>query len=161
MQMTRYTDYSFRVLLYLSFNKDRIVTISEISEFYHISRHHLVKVVHNLSCKSYIKSSRGKGGGLMLARPPELINVGVVVRDTEPNFNLAECFQDETCDCQVKSNCGLKSIFSKAADRFMETLNEYTLADIMLDNILMENIIHIEPSLKSKSMKSYELTSVS
>jgi len=132
MQLTLYTDYSLRVLVYLSMNSNRSATISEIAEFYAISRNHLVKVVHNLSLKKYINSSRGKGGGLRLADDPSNINLGSVIRDTEPNFHTADCLNTTTItNCKIEPICHLKSIFSIATDRFLHTLDEYTIADII------------------------------
>lgn len=131
MQLTLYTDYSLRVLIYLSMHKDRSATISEIAEFYQVSRNHLVKVVHNLSLKNYINSTRGKGGGLRLARDASEIIVGSVVRDTEPNFNIVECFADNADPCTVEPVCTLKSILGQATNNFLKTLDSYTIADML------------------------------
>ena len=148
MQLTRYTDYSFRVLIYLSLHKDRSATISEIADFYQISRNHLVKVVHNLSVKNYLNSSRGKGGGLKLARSPELINVGSVVRDTEPNFYAAECFNNEPSNCSIEVICHLKNILAEATEHFLDTLGKYTIADIITDKISSDAAIELDPEIK-------------
>jgi len=131
MQLTLYTDYSLRVLIYLSIHKDRSATISEIAEFYQVSRNHLVKVVHNLSLKSYINSTRGKGGGLRLAREASDIVVGAVVRDTEPNFNIVDCFGENADPCTVEPVCALKSILGQATNDFLHTLDQYTIADML------------------------------
>ncbi len=135
MQLTLYTDYSLRVLVYLSLHQDDSSTISEIADFYQISRNHLVKVVHNLSLKNYINSARGKGGGLRLARPPIEIDVGAVIRDTEPNFDIVECFSEEPNAkvCNIEPICKLKSILGKAMNNFLDTLDNYTIADIIKD----------------------------
>jgi len=135
MQLTLYTDYSLRVLVYLSLHEDDSSTISEIADFYQISRNHLVKVVHNLSLKNYINSTRGKGGGLRLARSPAEIEVGAVIRDTEPNFDVVECFSKEPNAkvCNIEPICKLKSILGKAMDSFLNTLDNYTIADVIKD----------------------------
>jgi len=148
MQLTRYTDYSLRVLIYLSLNRERSSTISEIAEYYKISRNHLVKVVHNLSLKKYINSSRGKGGGLKLAHNPGDIIVGSVVRDTEPNFHIAECFNEVHDDCSVESICQLKNILSTAASNFLNTLDGFTVADIIADGPQAEAAVELDPTLK-------------
>lgn len=148
MQLTRYSDYSLRVLIYLSLNHNRSSTISEIADFYKISRNHLVKVVHNLSLKKYINSSRGKGGGLKLAYHPEDIIVGAVIRDTEPNFNIAECLNQIHEDCSVESICQLKNILRLAADNFLHTLDGYTVADIIADTTKSDRTIKLDPALK-------------
>ena len=97
MQLTQYTDYSLRVLIYLSQKQQgELATISEIADFYSISRNHLVKVVHNLATYGFIQTMRGKNGGMCLARPAAEIGIADVVRKTEPNFDIAECFNKES-----------------------------------------------------------------
>jgi len=131
MQLTLYTDYSLRVLLYLALNPDRRCTISEISEAYGVSRNHLVKVVHNLAKDGWITTTRGKSGGMMLALPPEQIRLGAVVRQTEPHMNLLECFDKETNTCPIIDACALKRLLYQARRYFMQVLDDHTLADVM------------------------------
>ncbi|MGE0226048.1 MAG: Rrf2 family transcriptional regulator [Acetobacteraceae bacterium] len=131
MQLTLYTDYSLRVLIYLGLRRDRLSTVSEIAQGYGISRNHLVKVVHNLSTLGFIHSLRGKGGGLSLARAPELINIGDVVRHAEANFNIVECFDGRQLNCPITPVCRLKGALSDATDAFLGVLDGYTLADVL------------------------------
>jgi Rrf2 family nitric oxide-sensitive transcriptional repressor len=131
MRLTLYTDYSLRVLLYLAFNKDRLVTISELADFYKISRNHLVKVVHNLGLSGHILTIRGKHGGLRLARPPDEIIIGEVVRRTEPDFELLECFSPTEDHCVITHTCGLKHVLFDARNTFLGMLDQYTLADVV------------------------------
>ena len=157
MQLTLYTDYSLRVLVYLSLNQDRSATISEIADFYQVSRNHLVKVVHNLSLKKYIISTRGKGGGLRLSRKPQLINIGAVVRDTEPNFHVVECFNSESPNsCSVEPLCQLKGILGKATSQFLSTLDAYAISDILNDNLDNVNIVELDPQLQKILMQNTE-----
>jgi Rrf2 family transcriptional regulator, nitric oxide-sensitive transcriptional repressor len=130
MRLTLYTDYSLRVLLYLAYNKDKTVTITELADFYRISRNHLVKVVHELGLSGYILTSRGKHGGIRLARPAEEIVIGEVVRETEPDFNLLECFDPATDQCVITKSCSLKGALFEARAAFVGTLDKYTLADV-------------------------------
>jgi len=127
MQLTRYTDYSLRVLMYLAINPDRLVTISEISEAYAISRNHLVKVVHELGARGYIHTQRGKLGGISLGGPPEDINIGDVVRHTEKTLDVVNCTAPA---CPILSACDLMSVLFEARDSFLAVLDRYTLADI-------------------------------
>lgn len=129
IQLTRYTDYSLRVLLYLSLNDDG-ATISEIASRYGISRNHLVKVVHNLSLLGYIKTSRGRGGGLKLALPPDEINLGRIVRQVEPHFVIVECLCDGGGRCPITPVCELRGVIRAAREAFMDVLNSYTLASL-------------------------------
>ena len=132
MHITRYTDYSLRVLIYLALQQERLVTIQQIADSYDISKNHLMKVVHQLTLKGYIESVRGKNGGLRLHRRPEDINIGVVVRETEQDMNLVECFSSGN-QCCITPVCGLKNILAEALRAFLNTLDQYTLADILTE----------------------------
>lgn len=144
MQLTLYTDYSLRVLVYLGLKTDELATISEIAGAYGISRNHLVKVVHNLSSQGYIDAIRGKGGGLRLSRPPEQITIGDVVRHTEPNFDLVECFnQDDPGACPINSMCILKGTLGKAFGAFMAVLDDVTLADVLSNRQDLARPLHV------------------
>jgi len=129
MRLTQYTDYSLRVLIYLAHKKEVNVTISELADFYQISRNHLVKVVHNLGLNGYILTIRGKNGGLKLAHPPLEIIIGDVVRSMEPDFDLLECFNPEEDKCVITHSCALKSVIFNARDIFLQELDKHTLAD--------------------------------
>ena len=129
MRLTLYSDYSLRVLLYLSRKEGETATITELAEYYKISRNHLVKVVHNLGLLGFISTSRGKHGGIRLARPASDITVGEVVRQTEPDFDLLECFNPETDHCVITQSCHLKSVLFEARSAFLNVLDRQTLAD--------------------------------
>jgi Rrf2 family transcriptional regulator, nitric oxide-sensitive transcriptional repressor len=129
MQLTLYTDYSLRVLIYLSRMPTPTATISEISEFYNISRNHLVKVVNHLVLLGFIVSRRGKGGGIKLARKPEQIGIGEIVSKTEPNFHMVECFNEKTNQCVITGTCQLKGIINQGMQAFFKVLKNYTLVD--------------------------------
>ncbi len=131
MQLTLHTDYSLRVLLYLAARPDRRVTISELAEAYQISRNHLVKVVHRLSQHGWITTMRGKSGGMHLAFPPEQINIGTVVRQTEPHMHLLECFDKQNNTCSISPICKLKRVLYQARRAFMDVLDSHTLADAL------------------------------
>lgn len=126
-----YTDYSLRVLLYLAYKNDQMVTITELADFYKISRNHLVKVVHNLGIQGYILTTRGKKGGLRLGHPANEIVIGDVVRKMEPDFDLLECFNKVTDHCVITNICSLKSVLIGARDDFLGTLDQYTVADAL------------------------------
>lgn len=130
MQLTQYTDYSLRVLIYLSLRKpEELATITDISTFYGISRNHLVKVVHNLANQGFIQTIRGKHGGMRLARPAANISIGEVIRQTENHFDIAECFDKITNNCAITPVCALKSILAEARSGFFQVLDRYTIAD--------------------------------
>ncbi len=131
MQLTQYTDYSLRVLIYLARKTEGLATVSEIADYHDISRNHLVKVIHNLATKGFILTTRGRNGGMVLSRPPAKIILGDVIRNTEPNFDIAECFNNVNNCCVITPNCGLKSIFREAQMGFITAMDKYTLADAM------------------------------
>jgi len=130
VRLTLYTDYSLRVLLYLATKPDELGTITEISDFFNISRNHLVKVVHNLGMLGFIITVRGKNGGIKLSRPPEKISISEVVKSTEPDMDILECFNPETDHCVISPTCKLKSVLYDARTAFVDTLGQYTLADM-------------------------------
>ncbi|MCF7965582.1 MAG: Rrf2 family transcriptional regulator [Methylobacter tundripaludum] len=130
MQLTQFTDLSLRLLIYLArLPEPGMATISEIAEYYQISRNHLVKVANSLANQGFIMTTRGKGGGIQLARPAYTIGVGEVVRLTELNMNLVECFDATTNQCRLTRNCFLKATLYEAQRAFMAVLDKYTLAD--------------------------------
>lgn len=138
MQLTLYTDYSLRVLVYLAQTHGESATITEIADFYRISRNHLVKVVHNLGNEGLIITTRGKHGGLRLARDPETIAIGEVVRRTEPNFNLVECFDPQKKNnCVITASCSLKNMLYQANKAFLDLLDAYTLADVTAGKVAL------------------------
>lgn len=130
MKLTAFTDYSLRVLMYLATDTSRRVTISEISKSFGISENHLVKVVHFLGKQGWIETVRGKGGGILLAKPALQVNVGQVVRDTEGAAVPAECFSEGGGRCVIDGCCNLKGVLAEAVRAFYAVLDQYTLEDI-------------------------------
>lgn len=128
MRLTLHTDYALRVLLYLAAHEAQRCSIGEIAQGYGISRNHLMKVVHVLGRGGFIKTVRGRGGGFQLARAPTEINVGMVVRYTETDLQLADCGT-----CAIKRACGLTGVLGEAMAGFLAVLDRYSLADIARD----------------------------
>jgi Rrf2 family nitric oxide-sensitive transcriptional repressor len=131
MQLTMFSDYALRVALYLATHQDELVSVPEVSRAYGISSAHLTKVAQRLTELGLVEAVRGRGGGLRLARAPEQIGVGALVRATEPHFDLVECFDPETNTCPISAACGLKGALEKARRAFLEVLDGYTLADFV------------------------------
>jgi Rrf2 family nitric oxide-sensitive transcriptional repressor len=132
VQLTRFTDYSLRVLIHLGNHPDAHATVAGIAEEFGISRHHLTRVVHQLGLRGYLETVRGKGGGFKLARRPESIRIGDVVRDMEPGFELAECFRPGESACSLLPACALKPALAEAGRAFLASLDRFTLADLLL-----------------------------
>lgn len=129
MHITRYTDYSLRVMIYLALRPGERATIRAMAGAYAISRNHLTKVVHQLQLLGYLDTLRGPGGGVVLARAPDEINIGRVVREMEPDMDLVSCFTDPQL-CVISDHCRLQSMMGEALNAFLLTLDQYTLADI-------------------------------
>lgn len=148
MQLTLYTDYALRTLIYLALTNDT-ATITEIADRYNISRNHLVKVVHNLGKLGYITTTRGRQGGLRLAHAPSKINIGEVVRRTEPNFHLVECFDREKDACAITPGCRLKGVLNEAFHAFTDVLDRYTLEDITRNKKQLRELLTMTGTVSS------------
>lgn len=140
MRLTDYTDYCLRTLMYLAAHRDKLVTIQEIADAYGISKSHLMKVAHQLGQAGMIETVRGRGGGLRLGRAPEDINIGAVVRDSEPDFAMVECFGRREDGCALSAACGLKDVLRRATEAYLGVLGEVTLADLMQDSTSLRRL---------------------
>ena len=131
MRLTTFTDYCLRVLMYVAIRDGAAVTIDEVAEGYGISRNHLMKVVFRLGQLGYLSTARGRGGGMRLAKPPNEINHGMLIRQTEEGLALVECFQQAEVVCAIAPGCRLKGVLGEALDAFLAVLDGYTLADLL------------------------------
>ncbi len=132
MHLTAHSDYSLRVLMYLASHDGTRNTIRDVAGFYGISRNHLMKVVQRLVQERFIVATRGKGGGLALARAASKITVAEVIRAAEPDLDLVECFRRSENRCAITRRCRLKGVLVEARRAFMGVLEGYTLADLAL-----------------------------
>jgi len=141
MKLTGFTDYSLRVLIYLAARPKQRATIAEISRAFGVSENHLVKVVHFLGKNGWLANMRGKGGGLELAMPPELVEIGQVVRATEGTSVVAECFSEGDHGCVIAGNCRLQGVLGRALDAFYGVLDRYSLADLVENRQALARIL--------------------
>ncbi|MCF2948316.1 Rrf2 family transcriptional regulator [Paraglaciecola aquimarina] len=131
MQLTRYTDYGLRTLIYLALlPQGRLASIDEISGIYDISRNNLNKIVHQLGKANIIHTKRGKGGGFYLSLPPEQVNIGEIIELLENTLQLVEC---KTPPCKIFPSCKLKGILAEASQAFINSLKTYNLSDLIHD----------------------------
>jgi Rrf2 family transcriptional regulator, nitric oxide-sensitive transcriptional repressor len=145
MRLTTYTDYSLRVLIFLGIKRNELVTIKQISDHYGISNNHLLKVVHQLGLLGFVETVRGRNGGLRLARPASEIVIGDVVRKMEQDMVLVQCFDDEGAShCRILSACVLKGAFAKALQAFLDVLDQYTLADLVVPQSRLAQLLQLE-----------------
>ncbi|KMY46205.1 Rrf2 family transcriptional regulator [Bacillus sp. FJAT-27916] len=129
MRLTSYTDYSIRVLMYLSADTHKLVNIKDIAAAYGISKNHLTKIIYHLGKLGYIETIRGRNGGIRLAIDPMDINIGELVRKTEEDFAIVECFTSDD-HCPISPVCSLRSILNQALLAFIGVLDAYSLEDI-------------------------------
>ncbi|MBA4176214.1 MAG: Rrf2 family transcriptional regulator [Leptothrix sp. (in: Bacteria)] len=132
MQLTKWTDYSLRVLMHCAVHEGRTaaVSIAEIEQAHRISRSHLNKVVMALAAQGFLETRRGRGGGLRLLRPAADTTVGEVVRRTETDLNLLECFDAASNACRLAGGCRLEALVHEARARFLGVLDGVSLADL-------------------------------
>ncbi|MBD3848870.1 Rrf2 family transcriptional regulator [Bosea sp. SSUT16] len=131
MRLTDFSDYSLRLLMYAAAQQARLITIEETAEVYGISRAHLMKVANQLTRAGFLRAVRGRSGGLALAKLPERIRLGDVLRVTEPDFALVECFRADN-GCLITPRCRLRGVLGEALAAFIDILDRHTLADLML-----------------------------
>lgn len=143
MRLTKVSDYSLRVLIYLAAHAERPVSIGEISRAYGVSSHVLVKAVQPLIEDGMVASVRGRRGGLRLNRAPERINVGALLRRTESTWDVVECFNRATNTCPIEPACGLKGALRRAQRAFLGVLDEYTLADLLPRSREVKQLLYV------------------
>lgn len=132
MRLTKFSDYSLRVLMFAASKGEDLATIEETARLYGISRAHLKKVVLLLTREGFLRGLRGRSGGFSLARPADEINLGQLLRVTEPDFGLVECFLPGN-QCHITRRCRLPGIVNEALASFLATFDRHTLADILLE----------------------------
>jgi Rrf2 family nitric oxide-sensitive transcriptional repressor len=130
MRLAEYTDYALRVLMYCAAHPDRLVTIAELAERHGVSKNHLMKIVNHLGHQGLLRTTRGRGGGVALLRKPSEIRVGEVVRTSETDLRMVECFDASTNTCLLTPTCRLKRVFDSALRAYLNELDKATLADL-------------------------------
>ena len=146
MKLTLHTDYALRMLIFLAVHDEKSVTVAHVAATYGLSRNHLLKVAHNLGRLGYVKTTRGRAGGIALTRAPRDINIGAVVRAAEDNLALVECLSEEGGACVITPACRLKGVVRKGVEAFLAVFDEYTLADLAGNRSMLEELLVIPPS---------------
>lgn len=131
MRLAEYTDYTLRVLMYCAARPHQRVTITELADYHGVSRNHLMKIVTDLGRQGVLETTRGRGGGLRLLKDPARLRIGDVVRASETDFRLVECFDPESNQCSLSPTCRLKGLFNAALGAYFRELDGMTLADIV------------------------------
>lgn len=131
MQLSKFSDYSFRALIYLAKNNERLCTVDELANKLNTSEYHMKKVIYHLAKTNYIISIKGRTGGLKIGLKPEEINLGDILKISENNLNILECFNNSNNCPLISSECQLKQITTKALEQFIKEFSNYTLADLL------------------------------
>lgn len=141
MKLTKYADLSLRLLMYLAMRQGEPATIQEVSDRFAVSKNHMVKISHQLTKAGLIESTRGRNGGVCLARPPESITVEEALRATENNFDLVECFDATQNRCVISEVCKLNGILGAARAAFFDVLRQVSLADLVKNSKALEKCL--------------------
>jgi len=140
--------------MFLALKGDGLATIAEVAKAYGISKNHLMKVAHQLGVAGYVETVRGKGGGLRLARQPQDIVIGEVVRRTEPDMTLVPCFAPDDASCTILPRCALRGVLSKARDAFLSSLDEHTLADLVRPRAPLRKLLSFNPEIRTAAVRT-------
>lgn len=143
MQLTQFTDYSLRALIYIASKKD-ITTINEIVEAYGIKKNHMTKIIHHLAKLNIIKTSRGKKGGIEIASNPATLNLKTLLDMLEPHFDIVPCFSQLKQNCCIAPSCRLKHVLYEARQAFMHVLERYSLADMISNPVELRMLLNIQ-----------------
>jgi len=143
MRLTRFTDYALRTLIYVGVRSPELCSIREVSVRYGLPQSHLTKVVHELGRMGYLETVRGRGGGIRLGRDAARINLGELVRRTEPDFNIVQCFGPGQGRCCIEPVCALGPILEEALEQFLGVLDRHSLEDLLASKRLLAELLSI------------------
>jgi len=144
MRMTLHTDYALRMLMMLGIRDGEPVTVQQVAESHGLSRNHLLKVALNLRNMGVITATRGRAGGIALARRPEDINIGEIVRATEDDLALVECMKTGGA-CLLSPACWLKGVVREALQAYLSVFDRYSLADLIQNKEQLGLLLQMEP----------------
>ena len=146
MKLTQYSDLGLRLLMYLALRYGKAATIREVSVRFAVSKNHMVKISHQLTKSGLVESTRGRNGGVRLARPPENISVEEALYATEDNFDLVECFGANN-RCVITDVCKLSGVLDNAREAFFGVLRKVSLADLVKSGKTFEKSLMPYPEL--------------
>lgn len=143
MKLTLHTDFALRMLIYLAINRNRPSRVADVADSYGISHNHLLKVAFRLGRLGYLTTLRGRSGGIALARDPEEINLGEVVRHMEDDLALVDCMRVDGGRCAIAPACRLKGVVKMAVDAFLSVFDAYSLADIAGNREILAELLDL------------------
>jgi Rrf2 family nitric oxide-sensitive transcriptional repressor len=144
MRLSQHSDYAFRLLIYVAVREPALATVAEIAARFELSATHLQKVVQTLAAHGYVDTTRGRSGGVRLARSPHSIRLGDVAAITEPDFQIAPCMPPGEAECLIYRPCVLRTALARASDAFLAELNAWTLADLIREKKQLLTALHLD-----------------
>ena len=151
MRLTQQANYSVRILMYCCAKRNEYAKVSEIARIFDISEYHLFKILPILVSNGFIITHRGRNGGIQLAKEPDEINLGQIIRAAEENFHLADCFDEGSYDCPLLSMCDFNHALNDALEAFLAALDKYTLADLTENEGDMRTLLSIKDPVDAAS----------
>lgn len=152
MRLTKQTNYALRMLMYCAAKQDDLSRIPEIAKAHAVSKLFLFKILQQLVEAGFMQTVRGRNGGVKLARPATEISVADVVKITEDNFSMAECFDNTDTDCPLVNFCGLNVVLKKALNSFFDVLSMTSIADLQRSSL--QNQLKIDKNTQHKKIAS-------
>ncbi|MBL8579593.1 MAG: iron-responsive transcriptional regulator RirA [Mesorhizobium sp.] len=152
MRLTRQTNYAMRILMYCAANDGRLSRIPEIASAYTVSELFLFKILQPLVEAGLVETVRGRNGGVRLGRPAENISLFDVVRVTEENFAMAECFENDATECPLVDSCALNAALREALNAFFEVLMRHSIADLVAQKSSMRGLLGIEMPVEQRAL---------
>jgi Rrf2 family iron-responsive transcriptional regulator len=152
MRLTRQTNYAMRILMYCAANDGRLSRIPEIASAYSVSELFLFKILQPLVEAKLVETVRGRNGGVRLGRPADQISLFDVVRVTEENFAMAECFENDATECPLVDSCSLNSALREALNAFFEVLARHSIADLVAAKSDMRGLLGIEMKFEPRAL---------
>ena len=152
MRLTRQTNYAIRILMYCAANNDRLSRIPEIAAAYTVSELFLFKILQPLVEARLVETVRGRNGGVRLGRPAAEITLFDVVRVTEENFAMAECFESDAAECPLVDSCALNAALREALNAFFEVLMRHSIADLIAAKPAMRGLLGIEMPIQPQAL---------
>lgn len=154
MQLTLFSDYSLRMLMYLGMRRGEVVPIIEISDAFGVSRHYMLKVMNELVRLDYVEAVRGRGGGVRLLKRPRDVRIGKLIRRTEPDRSVLECISDPGTDCPIVPACRLRDVIAEAQTQFYGVLDQYTLDDLISEPERLQALLDHRPRRRELSSEA-------
>lgn len=144
MRLTLHSNHAIRLLMYCALRPGKVMRTADIARANRVSEHHLTKIAQCLAYLGVVETVRGRSGGITLAKAPEDINLGEVIRFTEDNLEIAECFNLETNTCPLAPECRFSKILQQALAAFLSVLDGYTLADLVMPGAQLKPLLGID-----------------